>query len=169
LVCLVLLVAAGCKADLPPLDCYDVGGHDCVFPFEWKNKEFYSCTTFDSSNGRAWCATRTRRGVAVEYDDCALNLDEYCYESECTTTSGSRDAFANCVFPFTYDGVTHTGCAKWVWGGQNRGKFWCSTQTDSNGNHVNGRGKFGICNCNACECINPLEGSVPYAAAAPLT
>jgi len=55
-----------------------------------------------------------------------------------------------CVFPFTFYGVTYTGCAEWMYGGQYMGKRWCSTRTDSNGEHVDGQGEYGIC-ADSCQ------------------
>jgi hypothetical protein len=55
------------------------------------------------------------------------------------------------VFPFTWAGQTHYSCATWRWGGVNQGKKWCSTNTDSSGNHVNGQGYYGFCpSTSAC-------------------
>ena len=33
-----------------------------------------------------------------------------------------------CVFPFVYSGKVYTECAEWVHGGEDEGKFWCSTK-----------------------------------------
>ena len=32
-------------------------GQTCLFPFTYKGQQFSACTTFDSENGQAWCAT----------------------------------------------------------------------------------------------------------------
>jgi len=63
-------------------------------------------------------------------------------EDTCLTTSDSKDPGAKCVFPFKYKGKTYTGCPP-VLG--NPGRTWCSTKTDSDGNHVSGGGNFGFC------------------------
>ena len=57
----------------------------------------------------------------------------------CTTVAGPDKGKA-CVFPFRYYGGTFNECAPY---GTDRG--WCSTLTDSNGNHMSGQGKWGIC------------------------
>ena len=41
--------------------------------------------------------------------------------------------------------MRYSGCADWEYGGENTGKVWCSTRTDSKGNHVDGEGAWGIC------------------------
>jgi len=133
--------------------CYAQDGHDCIFPFTYQGREFYECTTYESVNGAHWCATKTRGGVMSENGDCADNLESFCYT--CQTDSYSPDANADCVFPFTHNRKEHWSCAEWDWGGENQGFLWCSTQTDRNGNHVNGRGKYGICNCTTCDCAPP--------------
>jgi hypothetical protein len=49
------------------------GGNSCIFPFLYKGREFHSCTTFDSANGKAWCATSVNQGGNVYggWEDCA--------------------------------------------------------------------------------------------------
>ena len=39
-------------------ECKSVGGEDCIFPFKFKGKTYTSCTTTESVNGAAWCATK---------------------------------------------------------------------------------------------------------------
>ena len=58
-------------------------------------------------------------------------------------TVGGRDPGANCVFPFTYEGVVYTECTT-----VGDDKPWCSTLTDQNGNHVGDQGKWGYCASN---------------------
>jgi len=146
--------------NVPPCQAQD--GHDCIFPFTYQGQTFYECTTYNSVNGAHWCATKTRRGEMSENDDCANFLDSFCYEQvlppplSCQTdySGPDRDSYADCVFPFTYNGETHWKCAKWVWGGENQGALWCSTKTDRNGNHVNGQGYYGFCDCSTCDCTS---------------
>jgi len=142
--------------------CYAQDGHDCIFPFTYQGQTFYECTTYNSVNGAHWCATKTRRGEMSENDDCANFLDSFCYEQvlppplSCQTdySGPDRDSYADCVFPFTYNKETYWSCAKWVWGGENQGALWCSTKTDRNGNHVNGQGYYGFCDCSTCDCTS---------------
>jgi len=167
----LIFVVVSCKATSEPLPppplCYAEDGHDCIFPFVWQGVPFYECTKFDSSNGKHWCATKTKGGEAVEYSDCELFLDNSCYEFEdppCTTVAGPQSA-ATCVFPFTYNGVTHYECAYWPWGGRRQeGTHWCSTKTDRNDNHVNGQGNYGFCDCSVdqCGCFQIPNDDVQY-------
>ena len=57
------------------------------------------------------------------------------------TTVGGPDPGANCVFPFTYDGVVHTECVDF-----GLPKLLCATLTDQNGNYV--KGNWGYCASN---------------------
>merc|ERR1719312_625543 len=39
------------------VDCKTTTGGSCLFPFIYKNKAYYSCTTDDSDDGKPWCST----------------------------------------------------------------------------------------------------------------
>ena len=54
------------------------------------------------------------------------------------------DANKECVFPFKFDGITYNEC---IYKGNkaNETEPWCSTKTNSNGNHVSGQGNWGFC------------------------
>merc|ERR1712112_751301 len=73
----------------------------------------------------------------------------------CMTISGNVPNAA-CVFPFTFSGKQYTRCTT-------AGGFsspWCSTQTDSRGNHV--QGQWGNCDpdsCPGCSGGRPSGGS----------
>jgi len=70
------------------------------------------------------------------FDDVYLRICGH--KAGCITKSGNKP-WAKCVFPFRYGGKTYTGCTK---AGHNA--LWCSTKTDSNGNHISGN--WGNCN-----------------------
>ena len=55
----------------------------------------------------------------------------------CKTVGGE-----NCVFPFTYDGRTYSGCT--LDGGES--KLWCATGVDNSGNYV-GKYDWGTESC----------------------
>ena len=42
----------------------------------------------------------------------------------------------SCKFPFIYKGVTYTECTT---KDEENGKFWCSTETDNQNNHIEGK------------------------------
>ena len=75
--------------------------------------------------------------------------EKACLDS-CRTTSGPSSG-QTCVFPFRWAGQEYKNCTAWIWSGENKGKLWCSTRTDINGNHVNGGGYYGFC---PSSCIN---------------
>ena len=54
-------------------------------------------------------------------------------------TNGGDDANQQCVFPFSYEGVTYEHCTSVG----NNGTQWCSTEVDENGEYVSG--KWGSC------------------------
>ena len=47
-----------------------------------------------------------------------------------------------CIFPFVHEGKSYFGCPI---DPDDSSKRWCSTQVDSNGNHVIGGGHYGEC------------------------
>ena len=64
----------------------------------------------------------------------------------------------SCVFPFTYKGVTYTGCGPWPWSLASTGTYenWCATTVDEYGNVIISKdGKFdgGYCGDDC-----PLQG-----------
>ena len=50
-----------------------------------------------------------------------------CYNGPCCTTNSGE----NCVFPFTYDGITYDKCIEDC--EENDDEGWCATEVDSNG------------------------------------
>merc|ERR1711974_111275 len=55
-------------------------------------------------------------------------------------TNGGANSGVNCVFPFTFRGVTYDGCTTVA-----DDQLWCSTLTDSDGVHIGGQGNWGYC------------------------
>merc|ERR1712154_661452 len=126
-----------------PNSCVTGTGSTCVFPFKYKDVEYYECTYAESP--LPWCATQTDSSGSVvtgKWGDCQISTSSSC--TACTTTGGPASG-QDCVFPFTYNGVTHNSCADWVYGGQTSGTTWCSTKVDSSGVHVNNEGNYGFC------------------------
>ena len=60
-------------------------------------------------------------------------------------TNGGDDANQQCVFPFSYEGVTYEHCTSVG----NNGTQWCSTEVDENGEYVSG--KWGNCGSGCFE------------------
>ena len=61
----------------------------------------------------------------------------------CTTESGASPNLP-CVFPFRFNGVTHTTCT-WDMAHLTEHKPWCSTLVDEVGHHVGGQSNWGNC------------------------
>jgi len=164
----------------PP--CYTKGGNPCQFPFTYHvtGKQFFECTKDGSNNDEYWCATDVdRNGIAIVTEECAPNNEDYCFDDgrvdpplpgACLTDDTGPDRNAPCKFPFIYRGQTHDECAVWNYGGKNQGKLWCSTQTDPDGYHANGNGKYGFCGFNCYSSLAPgssAPGSPALGSSAP--
>jgi len=67
-------------------------------------------------------------------------------------TNGGANSGANCVFPFTFRGVTYDGCTTVA-----DDQLWCSTLTDSDGVHIGGQGNWGYCSSD-CPSFCDEEG-----------
>ena len=111
------------------------------------------CSQYEGLDDRQWCSTATDSSGAHISDigawgECPDTCDT------CSAVSGPG-AGAACVFPFTWNSVTHDTCAPWEWGGEGEGQLWCSTLTDTGGDHVAGGGNYGFCS-DTC----PVEISV---------
>ncbi|XP_060111205.1 fibronectin-like [Heteronotia binoei] len=85
-------------------------GQTCVFPFIYKNRTFYTCTSEDSKDGRFWCATTG-------------SYDKDKKWSYCADTRQHENNMGPCVFPFIYKGKTYPSCTT---AGESTGKLWCS-------------------------------------------
>jgi len=148
------------------------GGRTCEFPFTYKGTTYRSCTRDHSDNGEAWCAyqvknDRQRNAVPDKWADCDPSLCATVPIPQCMTQSGrgtkKTETNTACVFPFRHNGITYNSCTTdySTFGGQNNGKYWCSTATDSNDNHINGKGFYGFCpQTDLCLC-NEKPGSCP--------
>ena len=104
---------------------------DCVFPFRYKGKKYLTCTTFDSANGKAWCATKVdsnRNVITGKWGDC----QQGCFQNDnCRTEKG-----LTCKFPFKFRGKNYDKCTTDF--SANR-KAWCATEVNSNGEVIDGQ------------------------------
>ena len=57
--------------------------------------------------------------------------------AKCNTKTGEH-----CQFPFKHNGVLYYGCPP---DPIEAGEFWCSTKVDKDGNHITGKGFYGLC------------------------
>ncbi|XP_015665641.1 epididymal sperm-binding protein 1 isoform X2 [Protobothrops mucrosquamatus] len=81
-------------------------GKQCVFPFTYKKRTYYTCTNEDAEIGRFWCAT------TGSYD----NDEQWSY---CADTK-----LLPCTFPFTFSNKIYHYCTK---DGAYDGQLWCAT------------------------------------------
>merc|ERR1712183_607275 len=138
-----------------PNSCSTLSGSSCVFPFSYGGVTHYQCTYTDSPV--PWCATATNTDGSVvtnSWGDCTISSSSSWSSESLTITPCTTTAGAACQFPFTFNGVTHSSCADWIYGGQPAGTTWCSTQVDSAGVHVNGQGSYGFCP-SSCPGVQP--------------
>ena len=138
--------------------CRTVGGGDagatCVFPFTYKGTRYEECTLVDADGGRPWCSTLTdgngeHVGGRGKWGHCP---ERGCGRSRGCRTEGGGRRGAACVFPFVHKGRRYSGCTLVD---ADDGRPWCSTRTDSSGQHVTGQGQWGHCNG---ECGNDFNG-----------
>merc|ERR1711874_72806 len=126
-----------------PNSCVTGTGSTCVFPFKYKNVEYYQCTYAESP--LPWCATLTdSSGVVVtgQWGDCQISSSTSCTApslslTSCTTDSGPQSG-QSCVFPFRYNGVVYTTCTT-----EGQAQPWCATSVDSAGDFQDGQ--YGFC------------------------
>ena len=71
--------------------------------------------------------------------------------SDCQTvvTEGGTQSPTVCVFPFILGAKTYYGCTKVH---DPDGVPWCSVRVDNFGIHISGKGLWGHCDCNKCDC-----------------
>ena len=71
--------------------------------------------------------------------------------AQCTTivTDGGTQTPELCKFPFTFQGQVFENCTTFS---DNDNLEWCSVETDQQGNHVRGQGKWG--HCDPAKCLN---------------
>merc|ERR1712183_308276 len=106
-----------------------------------------------NSLSEAVCTTDTCSGSTSTTTSTTTTTTTAAPSSSCVVSSGPATG-QTCVFPFTYNGVTHSSCADWIYGGEPAGTTWCSTQVDSAGLHVNGQGFYGFCP-SSCPGVQP--------------
>merc|ERR1712018_4850 len=149
--------------------CTTTTGATCQFPFRYAGVVYTECATVDQSG--PWCSTSiTAAGEHIPGSEgfcpstCPVTggtsggststpPTTASSSSSCVVSSGPASG-QTCVFPFTFNGVTHSSCADWIYGGQPAGTTWCSTQVDSAGVHVNGQGFYGFCP-TSCPGVQP--------------
>uniref|UniRef100_M9T5P6 ESP-Cyl-1 n=1 Tax=Cylindrophis ruffus TaxID=186578 RepID=M9T5P6_CYLRU len=94
------------------------GGQPCAFPFNYKDRTYYTCTNEDAKIGRFWCATTG-------------SYDKDKKWSYCADTRLAANSQGPCVFPFIYKGRSYSACTT---AGSSDGKLWCSLTSNYDSN-----------------------------------
>uniref|UniRef100_A0A670ZKC0 Fibronectin type-II domain-containing protein n=1 Tax=Pseudonaja textilis TaxID=8673 RepID=A0A670ZKC0_PSETE len=87
----------------------------CSFPFIYRNKSYYSCTTEGALYNQLWCATTPNYDNDSKWKSCSFQ--EY----------GGNSNGQPCVFPFNYKGEEVTTCIDEDEKNEKNGRFWCAT------------------------------------------
>ncbi|XP_078234856.1 matrix metalloproteinase-9-like [Pogona vitticeps] len=90
------------------------GGQNCTFPFAYKKRTFYTCTSEDALYGRFWCATTG-------------SYDKDRRWSYCADTRLAANSQGPCVFPFIYNFKSYSTCTT---DGEPSGRLWCSLSSN---------------------------------------
>ena len=69
---------------------------------------------------------------------------------DCRTTSDSPSPNTPCVIPFKFQGKLRNRC---ITDADPNGKYWCSTKTDDNLEHIPGQGFWGYCEADSCPTV----------------
>merc|ERR1719318_1212372 len=127
-----------------PSFCETTSGERGQFPFIFKGQRYTKCTFANSPT--PWCATmvdQNDNAVTNRWGDCSITgafsscETDTPKQSSCITNGGPTPN-KPCIFPFRFNGVTHTSCTS-----VNINQPWCSTATRSDGSHITGQ--YGLC------------------------
>ena len=82
----------------------------------------------------------------------------HCIPTRCLTDSEGAAKNKPCAFPFVFKNKLFEKCTDFE---DLDGKNWCSTKTDTNNNHVSGKGNWGYCREVCLETTTGMEVLVP--------
>ena len=109
--------------------------------------------------GREQLQRAQRRRRSAERD-CTVPVacDHFILNFVDTTTACltvDNDANRACAFPFIFGGESHKVC---ITDGDPLNVPWCSTETDEEGRHVEGKNKWGHCDLENCPVDDDVKG-----------
>ena len=92
----------------------------CIFPFTATNGITYS--SCGNVNGKYYCATEVdNNGIWKAGSECEPS-------SCCMSKASEKEPPKPCIFPFTFSGKKYSAC------GNYKGRSFCATDVDDNGN-----------------------------------
>ena len=77
--------------------------------------------------------------VYDDYEDEDFEIRRFSSRRQCLTTNDSPSSNVPCSFPFKFKGKLRRGC---ITVDDPDGRFWCSTKTDDNFNHIGGKSQI---------------------------
>ena len=87
-----------------------------------------------------------------DYDTEEFEVRRFSSRRQCLTTNDSPSSNTPCSFPFKFKGKLRRGC---ITEDDPDGRFWCSTKTDDNFNHIGGNLNYiGIIFGTDCQILN---------------
>merc|ERR1712226_52613 len=118
---------------------------NCVFPFEYLDREYHECTTADWT--RAWCGTsvNSTKPGSFSWGQCNSQCRGY-VEPESKICRTKEDNHV-CQFPFKYKGRVYDKCTY-----TEHHALWCATSVNAYGELI----YWG--NCDEESCLDDGEG-----------
>jgi len=145
----------------------------CIFPFKFKGEKYFGCPPDPEVKSRRWCSTAVdNRGNHItgkgNFGFCEESCPKHKTPNNFKITGRNvfipkQDLYAKCKtkvgeqcqFPFKHKGVLHYGCPP---DPVEAGERWCSTKVDKDGNHIPGKGFYGLCK-KECPNHKPVDDS----------
>ena len=162
-------------------DCLTIGGERCL-KCEYPNAHYFggiNCVPF-THHGNAsghidackrkgfdkkpYCQTKDAHGKQEWRDEKFKGRCPNCWWDECSNSCPIEDC--TCVFPFTYDNVTHTACTTHQNDNMPERMPWCAKEVDDMG-RLYGAGSVCGENCPLEEGEDLILLQLPEAAAKP--
>ena len=128
----------------------------CIFPFDYKNRTYETCSNADVPLGRSWCPIDLEKyDQDPEFDDDEYLHYSYCdanpncpkpWNDQCLVQEFSSGLELSCQFPFVYKNVTYTKCTNFE---STPSQYWCATEVEDESREYLGE-KWGFCSNEEC-------------------